>query len=174
MLNNSIQNIFLQDDKDFCYLLPLIDKICQLSGLEIVKSDKIEFLSNNLFVGTKNVDDVEKIALKAIENKIENAIVVSGDSFPFVTPFGQTFVAEAWKNKVFKYSLDAKSFGIKEAKGSDIILKDDVNFDLKIKDIKYQTVIINAAFALYISKKAKSIQDGIELAQKIVQSNDLK
>ena len=38
----------------------------------------------------------------------------------------------------------------------------------KLKNAKYDVIVLNSALALYISKKADSIMDGIDLAKKTI------
>ncbi len=133
----------------------------------------------NQMIGVNKIELVEKIASLCLKLKNFNSLVVSAkNNLPFVSVEGDSFVAEAWKDKIFTYTLNPellgfKSFSIDEIKcenpkdGAVIIEK---VFENKIKGAPYCAFIINSALALYISKKAPSIVDGIELAKKTIDS----
>ena len=91
---------------------------------------------------------------------------------------GETKVAEAWKNKIFAYVLTPELLGVKascldelkcsstEENANDILLL----AQNKLVGAKYNAAILNAGLSLYISKKADSIIDGIDLAKDTINS----
>ncbi|MBR3605824.1 MAG: hypothetical protein IKL52_07335 [Candidatus Gastranaerophilales bacterium] len=132
--------------------------------------------SKNIFLGVKDKKDVQKYANIALSLNYENSIIVSNNNFPFLSLEKESFVAEAWKNKIFTYVITPDLLGFKEASNNDLIYKDKKeNADIvlgilegKIKDFRYDFAILNSALSLYISKKADSIMDGINLAKKTI------
>lgn len=132
--------------------------------------------SKNIFLGVKDKKDVQKYANIALSLNYENSIIVSNNNFPFLSLEKESFVAEAWKNKIFTYVITPDLLGFKEASNNDLIYKDEKeNADIilgilegKIKDFRYDFAILNSALSLYISKKADSIMDGINLAKKTI------
>lgn len=133
--------------------------------------------AKNLFLGVLQKELVEKFAGICLNLQKENSIVVCGqDMLPFVSLSGESYVAEAWKNKIFTYELTPEHLGFKfgdlaeikcennEQNANDIL---EIIFNKK-KDAKYDIAIINSALSLYISKKADSIIDGINLAKKLL------
>ena len=135
--------------------------------------------SKNIFLGVKNKELVQKYANIALTLKYDNSIFVSSsNNFPFLSLEGESFIAEAWKNKIFTYVANAELLGFREASNADLICssqEENANdileiLDGKIKNPKYDFVVLNSALSLYISKKADSIIDGINLAKKTIDS----
>ncbi len=136
--------------------------------------------AKNQIIGLNDKDRVEFFANIALRLNNLNTIALSGNnSLPFVTPSGETYVAEAWKNKIFTYILTPELLGLNEYPLDDLICADyETNasdmillLQNKLSGAKKDCVILNAALALYITKKANSIMDGIELAKKTLSSN---
>ena len=133
----------------------------------------------NHMIGTSNTDDVQKTAKLALLLKYDNTITLtSAQGLPYATLDKENTIAEAWKNKIFTYTLnsellDLPNYSIDKIKTEnnkeslEIIKK---VFDGKIKDAPYYTIILNSALSLYISKNASSIMDGIKIAQKTIDS----
>ena len=105
--------------------------------------------------------------------------MLSGDNnLPFISPNGETFIAEAWKNKIFTYVLSPELLGYSEASLDEIkVYSKEENakniieiFENKLKDAKFNSIILNSALSLYISKKADSIISGINLAKKTIET----
>jgi len=128
----------------------------------------------------KNIDDLAHICL---DLNYSNSLIISNNSpCPYVSIEGDTNISEAWKNKIFTYVINPELFEIKQdsieklkcenLKHNADTLKDI--FDNKIKDCRYDAVIINAGLALYITKKAASIVDGIDLAKKVLDDGIVK
>lgn len=109
---------------------------------------------------------------------LKGALVVHGsDGLDEVTTTGTTFAAEFKGDKVASFEINPEYYGIKIANAKDLkggSLQDNVKI---FKDVlmgasgaKRDIVILNAACALYISEKAKDIQEGIKLAQHSIDS----
>lgn len=134
--------------------------------------------AKNLFLGVNKKDDVEKYANIALKlNKANSIILCAQDGLPLVSLNGETCVAEAWKNKIFTYIVTPDLLGFKEASLEDLKCQNNEENAQDVLDIiqnknkspKYDLAIINSALALYISKKADSIMDGINLAKKLIE-----
>ena len=130
------------------------------------------YCAKNQIIGLVDKDKVDLFANIALRLNNVNTIVLCGDnSFPYVAIEGETYVAEAWKNKIFTYVLTPELLGFKEYSLKDLICPDyETNasdmvllLQNKLQGAKRDCVILNAALALYISKKANSIMDGLEL-----------
>lgn len=133
--------------------------------------------SKNIFIGLNDKDLVEKYANICLKLNMDNSLVLSGNNgFSFASIDGDTYVAEAWKNKIFTYVINPELVGLKKASFDDISCENSEHslslikgvFDNKIKTAPYDIIVLNSALALYISKKAESIMDGILLAKKII------
>ncbi len=134
--------------------------------------------SKNIFIGINNKEQVQQYANIALSLNYENSIVVGSDSFSFLSLEKESLVAEAWKNKIFTYVVTPDLLGFKEASNADLTCSSDEengNYILdilkgKIKDFRYDFVVLNSALSLYITKKSDSIMDGINLAKKTIDS----
>ncbi len=182
MVNNSIQNILLNCSDSYLYISDIMNKICKAVGLEVLDNKALNWDVENIFIGADSLLRVQKLANCAIEKGIINAIVVNGaDKFPFLCPFEESIIAEAWKNKIFSYTVNSKVLGIKEVsldkikceniEHSDFIVREILSS--KLKDEKFEIVMINCALSLYISKKADNIIEAMDLFKKIIQTYDL-
>jgi len=135
--------------------------------------------SKNLFLGIKNKNQIQTFANVALQLGNENSIILSGDdNFPFVSIEKETIIAEAWKNKVFTYTLTPDLLGFScnnikqlecdtEEQNADTLLE---IMQGKLKNPMYDAIILNSALSLYISKKTDSVMDGVELAKKTIDS----
>lgn len=135
--------------------------------------------SKNLLLGIKNQAEIQTFANIALKLGNENSIIISAqDNIPFVSIEGETKIAEAWKNKIFEYSLTPDLLGFDYAKLDDIkcsSLEENANclceiIQGKLKNPMYDSIILNSALALYITKKTASVMDGINLAKKTIDS----
>ena len=147
--------------------------------LKILEKMLNPYCAKNQIIGLNDKQKVEFFANIALRLNNSNTIVLSGNnSFPYVCPSGETYVAEAWKNKIFTYVLTPELLGFKEYPIVDLICSDyETNaselvllLQNKLQGAKKDCVILNAALALYISKKANSIMDGIEIAKKTIEN----
>ena len=132
------------------------------------------YTTKNQVIGLKSKADVEKMAQTCLKLNNANSIIISGDNHPFVV--GETFVAEAWKNKIFTYNLSCDLIGLKNYTIDDLKVENNEHcakiimeiFENKRKDEYLDFVIANSALSLYIAKKADSIMDAINLAKKVI------
>ncbi len=114
---------------------------------------------------------------------VERALVVHGaDGLDEISVSGLTYAAELKEGKVATYDIDPEKLGINKSPLSDVkggdakenaqIIRD--LFDGKLDGAKRDILLINAAAALYVGKKAESLEEGIKLASEIVDSGRAK
>ncbi len=137
------------------------------------------FSVKNQIIGVNSIENVQKFANLSLLLNYDNSLVTtSSTGLSFATLDGENTIAEAWKNKIFTYTLSAElldlpKYSIEEikinnAKDTFEITKDI--FENKTKNAYYYTIVLNSALALYISKNASSLIDGIKLAEKTIDS----
>ena len=141
------------------------------------------FSSKNLFLGVSDRNFANTMANVALKLNKENSIIVSSDNdFDYIYPNGETYIAEAWKNKIFTYVITPELLGFDSAQISEIEVENneqnasDILNIIENKDIgaKYSMAIMNSALSLYISKKAESLIDGVNLAKSLISSGKVK
>jgi len=141
------------------------------------------FDAKNLYLGIDNKENVEKFASTALKLNYSNSIIVSGENnLPCVTPFGNSIVAEAWKNKIFTYEITPELLDLKECDENDIKIENDEEYIALFNELLnnnappglFEGAVINAAMVLYISKKADSLIEGIDLAKKNIREGKVK
>jgi anthranilate phosphoribosyltransferase len=106
----------------------------------------------------------------------ERAIVVHGsDGLDEITTAGPTYVAELMNGKVRTYEIEPETLGLKRAKPEALRGGDAAVNAAALRDVlagkpgPYRDVaLINAAAALQVADKAKSLKQGLELAAKSV------
>ena len=166
-----IENISLSPHNgiDFVFSSDIISLACGL-GILLNKGT-----SENTCVGV--VDDTEKIARLCLSLGYKNSIIVNGQNkYPYATLEGENYISEAWKNKVFTYTLTPDLVDLKEeevifpkSREENFHLIYNV-FDGKIKNAPYGSIILNAGLSLYITKKSPTLIDGIALAKHATES----
>ncbi|MCX8026950.1 MAG: anthranilate phosphoribosyltransferase [Thermodesulfovibrionales bacterium] len=108
----------------------------------------------------------------------KSALVVHGlDGIDEITLSGNTHVSELKDAEVKTYHISPEELGFKKSPLESIIGgSKEVNADIilsvfeGIKGPQRDVVVLNASAAIYISGKAKSIAEGIEIAQKTIDS----
>ncbi len=134
------------------------------------------FCVKNCSVALNDKNLVEKYANLCLNLGYKNSIVFSSGDFCFVSPEGETFVCEAWKNKIFSYTVAPELLGINQNPLTDLHVENIEHnkeiltavFENKLKNTAYDTIVVNSALALYITKKSKSLMEGIELAKSTI------
>lgn len=133
----------------------------------------------NLFLAVKDKNLVERYASLALKLQKENSIILSSDTdFALINPAGETYIAEAWKNKVFTYALTPELFGVESVSIDELKIENNEHnaqvlnsiFENKVKDSRYNAVVLNTGLSLYIAKMADSIMDGMNLAKNTIES----
>ena len=108
--------------------------------------------------------------------KYEHVLVVHGlDGLDEISPIGKTIVAEVKKDKIEKYEISPEDFGIEKCSIKDIAGgTPEYNAEV-IKKIfsgekgpKRDAVVLNTAAALYVGEVASSLEEGIEIANNIL------
>ena len=171
--------IYLPNNTPYCkYVEPVRLKLPFDNVFSVVSKMLNPFLSKNLYLGVCDKNLVNIFAQVALKLNKENSIIVSGDnSFPYVSSCNDTYIAEAWKNKIFTYVVNPKLLGFECFDLSEIECE-NVNQNAqdileiiqnKQKGAKYVVAILNSALSLYISKKADSIVDGVNLAKSLIE-----
>lgn len=125
-------------------------------------------------IGVYDKNLVEPIA-KVLQNlMITDGMTVHGeDGLDEATITGATMISEIKNSKITSYTIVPEDFGLKRASIADIqggnakenaeIIKNI--FTGKETGAKRDIVLLNAGLALYITKKAATIKEGVELAK---------
>lgn len=132
--------------------------------------------AKNCTIALSDKNLVEKYANLCLNLGYENSIIFSGGNFPYISIEGESKVSEAWKNKIFSYTMTPELLGIERKPLDDVKVENSnhsaevINavFENKLKDANFDIIILNSALALYITKCAKSLMEGVELARKTV------
>ncbi|MEW6101726.1 MAG: anthranilate phosphoribosyltransferase [Candidatus Omnitrophota bacterium] len=107
-----------------------------------------------------------------------HALVVHGlDGLDEITTVKETRVSEARQGKINNFELTPEEFGLKRAKAEDL-LGGSVGENVKIlqgvlegeSGPQRDIVLLNAGAAIYAADKAKTIKDGINTAEKSIDS----
>jgi len=98
-------------------------------------------------------------------------VVHSQDGLDEITTTAKTYVAEEYKGRLNNYEIDPQDFGFKKFELEDLkggTVTDNVKIALEVLEGKpgphRDIVVLNAAAAIYVADKAKSVKEGIELA----------
>jgi anthranilate phosphoribosyltransferase len=140
-------------------------------------------LTNPSFVkgqilGVYNKNLTNTLANVLLNLDCEKALVVcGGDGLDEITTTTFTHVSEIKKGRVLDYIINPEQLGIKLAAQEDIkggSAKENAEVIVDIlkgrKGAKRDVVVINSAAALYVGNACGSIQDGIKLAEEIIDS----
>jgi anthranilate phosphoribosyltransferase len=127
-------------------------------------------------MGVYRQELVEPLAYVLKNLGLKKALVVHGaNGLDEITTTDKTFVSEYNGKEVISYDITPQEIGLKEAKEEDLIggdLEANVRIANEILDgakgPKRDIVVFNAAYALYISDKVKSIEQGLKLSQQSI------
>lgn len=108
----------------------------------------------------------------------EHVLVVHGeDGLDEITLTGKTKVSELFRGKISNYTLDPEEFGLRrvkpeEIKGGEPAVNAKIALDILRgrKGPPRDLVLLNAGAVIYVSGKASSIGEGIELAEESIDS----
>lgn len=132
-----------------------------------------------MVVGVYDPKLTETIAGAMSNMGVERAFVVSGcDNMDEITLTGETTVSEIKDGKVTTFTITPEQFGfdrcgLDELQGGDGVVNAGITRDIlsgKIQGPKRNIVLLNAGATLYIGGKADSIEEGIRLAVKTIDS----
>lgn len=120
--------------------------------------------------------------LAQVLNKLGSvhALVVHGeDGLDEITTTAKTYACETHQGKISSFQLSPQDFGFKKAGLEDLAGGDaSANARILLDILKGKSgpgrdiVLLNAAAAVYVSDKAKSIKDGLKLAEESLNSGE--
>lgn len=121
---------------------------------------------------------IEPLAKVLMELGVKRGMVVYGmDKLDEISLFAPTKVCEIKDGALHTYEIKPEDFGLSRCKKEDLAggdPKENAAITLSIlngeKGAKRDAVLLNAGAALYIGEKAKSIQEGINLAARLIDS----
>lgn len=121
---------------------------------------------------------IEPLAKVLVELGIKRGMVVYGmDKLDEISLSAPTKVCEIKDGTLHTYEIKPEDFGLSRCKKEDLTggdPKENAAITLAIlngeKGAKRDAVLLNAGTALYIGEKAKSIQEGINLAARLIDS----
>lgn len=132
-----------------------------------------------MVVGVYDKNLTETIANAMMNMGVERALVVSGnDNMDEITLTGATTISEIKDNTVNTYTVTPEQFGfetveLKEIQGGDGKVNAQITKDIlsgKEKGAKRNIVLLNAGATLYAGGMCSSIEEGIKLAEKTIDS----
>lgn len=133
-------------------------------------------------IGVYSRELVEPMALVLKNLGSKKALVVHGcDGLDEITTTGKTFISEFNGTEVISYDIDPAELGLTTSRPADL-KGGDLAENVKIvntildggKGPKRDIVLLNAAYALYISDKVTNIEQGMELAKTSIDSGQAK
>lgn len=178
-LNNLMYLNLLDNSSYIKYTLELSRKLPYDSILTYTNAMLNPFDVKNCSIAVFKKDLVEKFANVCLKTGYHNSVVYSGEDMSYITPYGESYVAEAWKNKIFAYKLTPVDLGFEEFE-PDCLKVESSNesaeiinsvFLNKIQNAQFCAIVLNSALSLYITKKVSSIMEGVELAKQTIESN---
>lgn len=109
---------------------------------------------------------------------VERAMVVHGlDGLDEITVTAQTKVSELKDGQITTYCIDPREYGFSLAHKDDLVGGEpqrNVEIFLNIlkgeKGPRRDMVLLNAGAAIYVGKKADSLQEGIDIAKEVIDS----
>lgn len=121
---------------------------------------------------------IETVGEVLLNLGLERAMVVHGDDgLDEITTTTTTTVCEIKEGKIRKYTLDPIKYGIEKADLKDIAggtPKENASVILKVlqgeKGARRDIVILNSAAALYVAKIVDTLEEGIILANELIDS----
>ncbi len=135
-------------------------------------------LSDYILLGVYDERLLEIMAKVLMNLGVKGAMIVYGGGLDEVTVSGITTVCELRDRKLIKYEINPEDYGIKIAPKSEIVggsPADNAKITLDIltgkeKGAKRDIVLLNAGCAIYCTGAAASIEDGIKMARKSIDS----
>lgn len=129
-------------------------------------------------IGVPNEQLAKKLAKVAMQLDYEHLILVSSDSgMDEIDITGETTLYEIKGNKIVTMRIHPQKLGFQKATKEDLhggtisenaqIIRDILEGE---KGAKRDIVVLNSAYVLYVSGKAKDITEGIKIAQMVIDS----
>ena len=140
-------------------------------------------------IGVPNVEIAKKLALVSLGLNYKHLIIVtSKDGMDEISTNAQTHVFEIKGKKITKKIINPNDYGRlprrhnKRASRNDSLRGGDAKENADIirailsgqKGPKRDIVVLNSAYALYVSGKAKTVKEGIALAERSIDSGSAK
>lgn len=122
---------------------------------------------------------VEPVAEVLSNLGVERALVIHGiGGLDEASTFGPTKVCELCDGRITTYVLHPEDMGlplvrVDELAGGDALANRAIAYDIlkeKQKGPRRDVVVLNAALGIYVGGKAPSIQDGIKIAEAVIDS----
>lgn len=121
---------------------------------------------------------VEPLAQVLISLGVKKGMVVYGqDKLDEISMSAPTYICEINDDWFKSYVIEPEDFGFKRCTKADLVggtPKDNAKITMNIlngeKGFKRDAVLLNAAASLYIGEKVKSIKEGIEFAEELIDS----
>ncbi len=135
--------------------------------------------AKNMVVGVYDASLTEKIALCMSRLGVERAFVVGGrDNMDEITTTDETVISEIKDGKVTTFTISPEQFGFARATLEDLRGGEGAENAKITRAIlsgtetgaKRDIVVLNAGATLYVGGLAESIESGIRLAQKTIES----
>jgi anthranilate phosphoribosyltransferase len=134
--------------------------------------------ANRQILGVFSPKYVEPLASVLQALGAERALVVHGDGMDDLTVSGETQITEAVNSELRSYTLTPEEVGLKRSRRDDLLGGDSAENAQTLRDIlagniqgaKRDVVLLNAGAGLYVSDKASSIKEGVELARELIDS----
>ena len=141
-------------------------------------------ISNPAFTNIQLLGVYDRKLIEPIINVLKNLehksamVVHSKDGYDEITVTGPTFIAEYKDGRIKEYEITPEEFGFKkytleDIKGGDRKYNASILRRIlkgKEKDAKRDVVIMNAGATIYISGKAKTLKEGMEIAYDVIES----
>ena len=129
-------------------------------------------------LGVYDKELVEPLAEVLNNLGVESALSVYGmDGMDEISVSSETFVCEIKNGKTRSYMIKPEDFGFERCKKEDLVggnSKENAQITLDIlngqKGPKRNAVILNSAAGLYVADIVESINDGVKLAEEIIDS----
>lgn len=127
-------------------------------------------------LGVPNIKIAKKLAQVAASLKFTHLLlVVSEDGMDEITTTSDTYVFEIKDENLKTYTLSPKQFGIKKASKKDLMGRDAIENASIIQNIlngekgpHRDIVVLNSAAAFYLAGKVNNIAEGIDCAEKSI------
>lgn len=130
-------------------------------------------------LGVYQPELVEKMADVANKIGFEHALIVYGKGgLDEISPVGETMIAEVKDGKVETYTITPEQFGMKRGQAKELS-GDSPEYNAKvIRDVlegretgtKRNAVVLNAGASFYVANKAKTLEEGIKMANEVIDS----
>lgn len=138
--------------------------------------------ANIELMGVYEEELVEPLAKVLYNLGVKRALVVYGeDKLDEISMSSHTTVCEIKDGKFYSYVIIPEQFGLERCNKEDLKggnPKENAEITMSIlngeKGPKRNAVVLNAGAALYIGRKAKTILDGVRLAEEIIDSGKAK